>query len=646
MMAGMRSETATANPADEPLPSPDVVEEASSENLLAVRDLMVQIPTQGGLTTPVAGLTFSVAAGEILGVVGESGSGKSMSSLALCGLGPTQAMTTGSVALRGQELLGKGERTLRQIRGRDVGYIFQDPQAALNPLMRCGDQIAETLRAHKNTPRSRGRQRAVELFEAVGLSEPARRARQYPHELSGGMRQRVMIAMAICCDPSLIIADEPTTALDVVIQAQVINLLRDVRDRTGAGMIFISHDLNLVGSMADRILVMHGGRIIEQGATAQILQSPSHPYTKALLQSSPDLLGPRVEEFVGVDERIFEAMRGGDIVSGSSPDDTALHHATELEELLTSDGQGDEFGKPVAVAHQSSVAAERVAGAVEAVDDADIRNEGRGADTVLQVRDLSVCFGSRGRLGKSTDVFKAVQSVSLDVTKGQIVGVVGESGSGKTTLARALVGLERPSEGTIVYEGLEIFPVRGRRRYRAPRSMQMVFQDPNASLNPRMRVDDLVAEALDIKGTVKTKSARDEKVCELLTRVGIDPDLRRRYPHQFSGGQRQRIAIARTLAVEPDLLVCDEAVSSLDVSIRAHVLNVLLAERARSGLSIVFIGHDLSVIRHLADYTVVMNRGHVVEHGPTEDVIFRPMHAYTKQLVAASQYRFERQTAN
>ncbi|MGH3352313.1 MAG: dipeptide ABC transporter ATP-binding protein [Nocardioides sp.] len=595
--------------------------------------MTVEIPTEAGMTTPVAGLSYTLAPGEILGVVGESGSGKSMSALSLCGLGPTQAMTGGSVQLRGQELLGRSDRALRQIRGRDVGYIFQDPQAALNPLMTCGDQIAETLRAHKNTPRSQGRKRAVELFEAVGLSNPAQRARQYPHELSGGMRQRVMIAMAICCDPSVIIADEPTTALDVIIQGQVINLLRDVRDRTGAAMLFISHDLNLVGSLADRILVMHGGRVVEEGSTAQIIEAPKHPYTKALLGSSPDLLGERVQQFVGVDERIFDAMRNGDDdASSPSPEDAALRHAEALEDLLTARDH-EQAGSPEQPVHPADDAEPVSYGTTYAGDGA----------SVLKIRELSVRFGMHGKVGRKAAAVTAVDAVNLEVKKGQILGVVGESGSGKTTLARALVGLERPSEGTIVYDGVEVFPVPGRRRYTAPRSIQMVFQDPNASLNPRMRVDDLVAEGLDIRGSAKSKSERDAKVCELLNRVGIDPELRRRYPHQFSGGQRQRIAIARTLAVEPDLLVCDEAVSSLDVSIRAHVLNVLLAERARSGLSIVFIGHDLSVIRHLADYTVVMSRGQVVEHGSTEDVIFRPQHAYTKQLVAASQYRFERQ---
>jgi peptide/nickel transport system ATP-binding protein len=606
-----------------------------AEPVLTVRDLTVEIRTQQGLSTPVANLSYELAAGEILGVVGESGSGKSISSLALCGLGPSQAHSTGSVQFRGEELLGRRASTLRHIRGRGIGYVFQDPQAALNPLMTCGDQVAEILRAHKGTPRSRGRRRAVELFEAVGLSDPDRRARQYPHELSGGMRQRVMIAMAICCEPSVIVADEPTTALDVVIQAQVIDLLRDVRDRTGAAMIFISHDLNLVSSLADRILVMHGGRVVERGPTAQIVEAPSHPYTKALLASTPELLGPRVEQFAGVDERIFDAMRAED--SGGP------EYAEAVAELLEADEAAHEAAVPITPAEPERSDAPALSVPASASDEsaeADI-----GTEALLDVRDLSVRYGSTGRIGRKTASVEAVAGVSLTVGRGQILGVVGESGSGKTTLARALVGLERPSEGTITFDGTQVFPSRGRGRYRPPRAMQMVFQDPYASLNPRMRVVDLVAEGLDINGAVRTKAERTERVAELLTRVGIDPDLRHRYPHQFSGGQRQRIAIARTLAVDPALLVCDEAVSSLDVSIRAHVLNVLEAERRRSGLPIIFIGHDLGVVRHLADYTVVMHRGRIVEQGATEDVIFRPRNSYTRQLVAASQYGFEQRRA-
>ncbi|MFD5858726.1 dipeptide ABC transporter ATP-binding protein [Streptomyces chartreusis] len=600
-----------------------------AEPLLAVRDLTVEISTQHGPATPVASLSYELAEGEILGVVGESGSGKSISSLALCGLGPSQARTQGSVLFRGEELIGRKEAILQQIRGRDIGYIFQDPQAALNPLMTCGDQIAETLRAHKGTPRSRGRKRAVELFEAVGLTDPARRARQYPHELSGGMRQRVMIAMAICCEPSVIVADEPTTALDVIIQTQVIELLREVRDRTGAAMIFISHDLNLVSSLADRILVMHGGRVIEKGPTAQIVETPSHPYTKALLASMPELLGPRVERFAGVDERIFDAMRAQ---AAGAPADVG-----DLEQLLVADAVALEAAVPVIPVESEPP----MSLAPAATSDTGVAS----TEILLEVQDLSVRFGSVGRISRKTAPVEAVAGVSFQVGKGQILGVVGESGSGKTTLARALVGLERPSDGTITYDGNRIFPSEGRRQYRPPRSIQMVFQDPNASLNPRMRVTDLVAEGLDIIGAVHSKAERIERVSELLTRVGINPDLQHRYPHQFSGGQRQRIAIARTLAVDPGLLVCDEAVSSLDVSIRAHVLNVLEAERRRSGLSIIFIGHDLGVIRHLADYTVVMNRGRIVEQGPTEDVIFRPQDPYTRQLVAASQYGFEQRGA-
>jgi len=564
--------------------------------LLEVGGLSMDIRTAQGTVRPVREVNLSVAAGEIVGVVGESGSGKTLMSLALTGMAPPRATVSGSVRFGGREILGLDRSSLRTLRGRRFGYVFQDPQAALNPLMTCGDQVTEALRTHLGLSRPRARSRVTELFASVGLSDPARCAGLYPHELSGGMRQRVMIAIAICCDPSVIIADEPTTALDVVITTQVMELLRAVCARTGAGMMFISHDLKLVSSLADRMVVMYGGRVVESGPTAQIMDAPGHAYTRALIEAAPDLFGPRARRFVGIDEQDLQAATSGVVVAPSVPDE--------------------------APANQDAPA-----GGAAATD-----------EQVLTVSDLSVRYARRGPAGRITGAVDAVREVSASVRRREILGIVGESGSGKSSLARALVGLLAPSAGEITYRGTRLFPPPGRGRYRPTRAIQMVFQDPYASLNPRMRVVDLVAEALDIAGMRRRSPQRAEAVVGLLRRVNIDPELRHRYPHEFSGGQRQRIAIARALAARPDLLVCDEAVSSLDMSIRAHVLNVLAAERDRSGLSIVFIGHDLTVIRHLADRVVVMRDGRVVEQGPTEQVIFQPTHDYTRELVRASNY--------
>jgi peptide/nickel transport system ATP-binding protein len=592
--------------------------------LLDVERLSITIRAGGTVAHPVRDVSFKIASGEVLGIVGESGSGKTLTSLALTGLTVPQAHVSGEVRLRGRNLVGLSGKAMRGIRGREFGYVFQDPQASLNPLMRCGDQVAEALHVHQGIRKEAGSARAVELFDRVGLKNPARCARLYPHELSGGMRQRVMIAIAICCDPSLVIADEPTTALDVVITMQIVDLLREVRERTNAGMLFISHDLKLVSTLADRIAVMYGGRIVESGSAEQVMTQPEHAYTKALVAATPDLLGPRVRRFVGIDERLLQQAASGVETSLESLESSVAGSLTGVQEgPLT-------------------------------VDRPELPAEGTGRQPVgtpgddrelLDVSDLVVTFGTRHFLRAEPHPVEAVSRVTLRLAQGEILGIVGESGSGKTTLARTLVGLTAPASGCISYQGNMLFPSGGG-RYRVPRTVQMVFQDPYASLNPRMRVLDLVAEALDIAGMRRSDPERDRAVDELLRRVGIDPQLRFRFPHQFSGGQRQRIAIARALAAKPQLLVCDEAVSSLDVSIRAHVLNVLATERDRSGLSIIFIGHDLGVIRHLADRIVVMRDGALVEEGPTERVVFAPTHPYTRQLIEASRYESVDQRAS
>lgn len=609
---------------------PEVARSAASpgDPVLQVRDLTIRIPSDDSLAAPVTGLSFDIAPGEIVGLVGESGSGKSLSSLALTGLAPEGAEVAGTVEFNGEDLLSVDNERLRDIRGRDISYVFQDPQAALNPLMTCGQQIIEAIRRHRGGRKAAARRRAVELLDAVGIRNAAEAADKYPHELSGGMRQRVMVAIALSCDPSVIIADEPTTALDVIIQRQVVELFTSVRERTGAAIIFISHDLQLVSGIADRILVMYGGRVLESGPGRQLISSPQHPYTQGLVESIPQLRGPRQLRFGGIDGA---PPNPGDLPPGC-PFVPRCGRATNECDVMP--------------AHERLTPDHSVACWHHGPRSVTLPDAGGAGDTArdllsgiphLEVDKLRVTFGgSRWRLARrSSSATIAVDGVSFELARGQTLGIVGESGSGKTSLARAITGIVAPSEGAIRFNAEQVYPA-ARGRYRPPRSIQMVFQDPYASLNPRMRVSDLVAESYDIRDRRLSADERDKRIIGLLDRVGIDPRFRDRYPHQFSGGQRQRIAIARALAAEPDLLVCDEAVSSLDVSIRAQVLNVLLAERDRTGLSILFIAHDLSVVRHLADTVIVMNQGAMVEAGSTDKVIFEPRDPYTRALVAAS----------
>ncbi|MBB5788584.1 dipeptide ABC transporter ATP-binding protein [Jiangella mangrovi] len=604
--------------------------------LLRVRGLTVRIPAPDTTLAPVTDLSFDLAPGEILGLVGESGSGKSLSSLALTGLGPATARISGSVEFRGRDLLSLPRHELQAVRGSDIGYVFQDPQAALNPLMTCGRQIVEAIRRHRATPKAAAHRRAVELLDAVGIRQAREVAGKYPHELSGGMRQRVMIAIALSCDPSVIVADEPTTALDVIVEAQVVGLLQRLREQTGAAILFISHDLDLVAGLADRILVMYGGRAMEAAPGRDLVRAPRHPYTQGLIGSVPDLFGPRLERFGGIDG---VPPNPAQLPPGCPFAPRCVHATGECDVMPARDEVTPLHS--VACWHHAGLAARPPAPALARGDDdlpAAEPTRSAGADEAvphLEVSGLEVRFGGGRRLTRRVAGTVAVDGVGFRLARGEVLGVVGESGSGKTSLARAVTGLVSPSAGTIRYDGAQIYPPE-RGRYRPPRSVQMVFQDPYASLNPRMRVSDLVAESFDIREPGLAAAVRDERVVGLLDRVGIDPRFRDRYPHQFSGGQRQRIAIARALAAQPDLLVCDEAVSSLDVSIRAQVLNVLLAERERTGLSILFIAHDLSVVRHLADTVIVMNQGSIVEAGPADDLIFAPREPYTRDLVAAS----------
>jgi peptide/nickel transport system ATP-binding protein len=523
--------------------------------VLEVEGLTVRLPDGADRRHAVEDVSFAVGPGEIVCVVGESGSGKSVTAFTVMGLAPRDQLrpVAGRVSLEGTDLLTAPPRTMRRLRGERMAMIFQEPMTALNPVMSVGDQIAEVLEIHTGLSASERRRRVVEAMADVGLPDPAQMRAAYPHQLSGGQRQRVMIAMALALDPALLIADEPTTALDVTTQARILDLVRDIQRRHGTGVLFITHDFGVVAEIAHRVVVMREGRVVEQGPAAEVLKRPSHPYTRALIDAVPSLEPPPARA-----------------VSGAP---------------------------------------------------------------VLRVEALSKTYGTRGLLGRGR-VVRAAEAVSFDLRPGETLGVVGESGSGKSTVARCVVRLVDPSSGRVILGGEDVATM-GRRRLRPHRrDIQIVFQDPYRSLNPRRTVGRSIVE-----GPMNFGLPREEALArarELMRVVRLDPAALDRYPHQFSGGQRQRICIARALAMEPRVLIADEAVSALDVSVQAEVLDLLAEVRERYALAMLFITHDLRVAARICDRVMVMRRGEVVEQGATGAVFAQPAHAYTRALLAAA----------
>lgn len=608
-----------------------------SNHLLEVRDLTVTFPQPSGSVTAVRGVNYHVDQGEFLGIVGESGSGKSVSSLAVMGLLPSSAQVSGDILFEGRTLLGRSDKEMSKLRGEGISIIFQDPLSALTPVYTIGTQIAEALVLHdKSLSKLAANARAVELLKVVGIPNPERRAQAFPHEFSGGMRQRAMIAIAIANNPRLIIADEPTTALDVTIQAQILEVLQKAKEMTGAAVVLITHDLGVVAGNADRIAVMYAGRIVETGTVDQVFHEPSMPYTVGLLRSMPNLATAGHTRLVPLEGRppLLTNLAPGCPFAPRCP--VAIDACRTTEPPLVVFGNDPANSAAcLRVAEIASGALDRsqlypVPEPIAPADRAEVLSK-----SVLRVEKLVRHFPlTKGSVFKhSIGTVRAVDGVSFDIKSGQTLGLVGESGCGKSTTIMEILELAKPQAGQITINGVDVAVMSKKERQALRRDIQVVFQDPMASLDPRLPVQDIVSEPLTVHG-VPAKE-RLKKVLDVLELVGLDPSMASRYPHEFSGGQRQRIGIARALVTDPKIVVLDEPVSALDVSIQAGVINLLEDLQEKLGLSYLFVAHDLAVIRQIADTVSVMYLGRIVESGPAEAIFENPQHPYTRALLSA-----------
>ena len=562
----------------------------NNEPLLSIQNLTVKFKTQEEIITAVNNISFDIPKGKTIGLVGESGSGKSVTSLATMGLIPMPPgqITSGKILFHGEDLLTKTEKQMRKIRGNKISMIFQEPMTALNPVFRVGSQISEVLRLHKGMTRKQAWNYSIDLLDQVGIPDPKTKIKAYPHEMSGGQKQRVMIAMAIACEPDLLIADEPTTALDVTIQKQVLELMLELQQKYQMGMLFITHDLGVIADLADDVVVMYQSNIVEQNHVHTIFQDAKHPYTKGLIACRPMLEG-NPKRLLTVSDYMHE-------------------DGTEKKV------QADKF-EPMIKPDKSDIDKHPV---------------------LLEVKNLKTWFPVKGGLfGLTQSHVKAVDDVSFVVHKGETLGLVGESGCGKTTLGRTILRLQKATAGEVIFDGINVMGLKKEPMRRLRSRMQIIFQDPYSSLNPRMTIGDIITEPLAIHGIGENKKDRFAIAQELMDKVDLKPQHLNRYPHEFSGGQRQRICIARAIGIKPDFIICDESVSALDVSVQAQILNLLQDLQSEMGLTYIFISHDLSVVNYISDRVGVMNQGKIVELDTAENIYKNPQRSYTRRLLDA-----------
>jgi peptide/nickel transport system ATP-binding protein len=602
----------------------------STDPLLDIEGLHTEIRRRKDSVRPVDGVSLTVAQGETVGLVGESGCGKTMTAMSVLRLLPPGGrITAGSIRMNGTDLVPLSANEMRKIRGRDIAMVFQDPMTSLNPTMTIGRQIAGPVRVHLGLSPAAALRRAEEVLGLVGVPRPAERIDDYPHQLSGGLRQRAMIAMALACEPRLLIADEPTTALDVTIQAQILQLLDDLIERLNMGLLLVTHDMGVIAGRADRVLVMYAGRIVEASATDGLFSGPRHPYTEALLRSIPRLDQAADEQLQAIPGRPPDLSNPPAGCRFAPRCRFATQECRDTEPVLDGRDPAHSFAcfHPRPAEPETAVRAIQRAGSGETP-------AGRQAP-LLELADVHKEFGVHaGVLQRKVASVKAVSGVSFAVAAGETFGLVGESGCGKTTIGRLIATLERADSGSVRFEGSDLGSLSGRRLRQARRQVQLMFQDSYASLDPRMQVGSSIREPLLIQH-VGTRATRKATVDDLLDKVGLPRSAARRYPHEFSGGQRQRIGLARALALSPRLVVADEPVSALDVSIQAQVLNLMKSLQADFGLTLIVISHDLSVVRYLADRIGVMYLGKLVEAGPATEIYTRPAHPYTASLLEA-----------
>ncbi len=592
-----------------------------SDVLLQIQGLKTFFHGDSGTVKAVDDLTLTLKKGHTIGIVGESGSGKSVTSLSILRLLPPESarIVEGSISYLGRDLVKLSEREMRKLRGSEISMIFQEPGTSLNPVFTVGEQVIEVIRLHKRVSQAEATKRTIELFHEVGIPEPESRLHSYPHEMSGGQKQRVMIAMALACNPELLIADEPTTALDVTIQRQILELLVKLQRDRGMSILFISHDLGVIAEIADEVAVMYRGKLVEYGPVEKIFLTPQHPYTKGLLACRPRLDTPyrhlpTVSDFMQVT---------GNAEAGWTLTEKTVDPAKFRE--LTSVGRGRLYHPDVRITAAEALEMPKDFGLVAA-----------NQKPILVVEDLQIYFPiKRGLFRRTVGHVKAVDGISFEVYPRQTLGLVGESGCGKTTTGRALVQMVRPTGGRVTYDGQDITTLSGDALHAFRGKVQYIFQDPYSSLNPRLTIASMLIDVMQAHNRGAGRRDRRDKAAALLQEVGLDAVHLDRYPHEFSGGQRQRVSIARALAAEPEFIICDESVSALDVSVQAQVLNLLKSLQETRGLTYIFISHDLSVVKFMSDMMAVMNAGKIVEFGPSDRIYAAPQNAYTRKLIAS-----------